>query len=512
MSIATPVEERAASEPPETPRVDHTRQRPGWFLRRIWRTHFYAAVIAAPVLAMFAITGLGILYTQPIQQRTLADLLTVTVGEKQVSYLDQLATAQAVHPELELTQIVPPSAADRATLFEFTDGAADFQQVFVDPYTGETTGTMATGDDIIGLANRLHGNLNTESVTVTLPNMAWVFDRELPTTVAVPISDVVLEIATVWALVLALTGLYLWWPRTSQRKPLLRVRWSKGGRLRWKDVHSTSGVLVSGFLLLFIVSGLSWSNYWGDAFSTAAAKATPNAEFLTPVSTPVEKGALNRVGSRVTWAEQGDLIPGSAVPADGSTSAPIDLETVVQIGNEEGMLPGFSIVPPLDDISDDGTTYGTYVLTNPWPSKQAQSRTLYLDQFTGRTLAESTAADWGAIQRVTDYSVALHMGTQFGVVTRTLVTLGCLAIIVSLISSILMWWKRRPRGRTGLPARQQHRTNRSRAGLGIIALVIALIYPLWGVSLITVIAIDIAAETVLRRRRTSTALTEETTA
>jgi uncharacterized iron-regulated membrane protein len=482
-------------------RPDRRRQASGRFLRRIWRTHFYAAVIAAPVLILFAITGLGILYTQPIQNVTLADKLIVPVGEEQVPYLDQLATAQAEFPELSLTQIVPPAAPDRASLFEFTDGDALYKQVFVDPYTGEVTGTMTTGDDIIGLANRLHGNLNNESVTVTLPNMAWVIDRDAERTIDIPLGDVVLEIATIWALVLSLTGLYLWWPRRSQRKPLLKVRWSKGGRLRWRDLHSTSGVLLSAILLLFILSGMTWSNYWGNAWYTAADKATPNAEFLEPISTPVSKGSLNRVGNRITWAEQGDLIPGSAVPTDGTAPAPINLETVIAIAQEEGMLPGYSIVTPFDDTEGDEPVYGTYQLSNPWPNKQQDSRTVYLDQFTGRTLAESTAEDWGMVQRVTDYTVELHMGTQLGIVTRILATLGCLAIIVSLVSSVVMWWKRRPRGSAGLPPRQQHRTNRGRAGLGVIALAIGLIFPLWGISLIAVIVIDVVVDAVMRRRR-----------
>lgn len=42
------------------------RTAPGKFLRTVWRTHFYAAIIAAPILALMAITGLVIMYTEPI--------------------------------------------------------------------------------------------------------------------------------------------------------------------------------------------------------------------------------------------------------------------------------------------------------------------------------------------------------------------------------------------------------------------------------------------------------------
>jgi uncharacterized iron-regulated membrane protein len=358
---------------------------------------------------------------------------------------------------------------------------------------------METGDDLVGLANRLHGFLNYDQATVMLPNMVWLVDREADPMVEISITNVILEIATIWALVLSLTGLYLWWPRRSQKgKPLLRVRWNKGGRLRWRDLHATSGILVSAILLLFILSGMTWSNYWGSAWYTAADQLTPNAEFTEPVSTPVTKGDLNRVGNRITWAEQGDVIPGSAVPTDGTTPAPLDLETVVTIAQEEGMVPGFSIVTPFDDTSGDEPIYGTFIVSNPWPNKQEESRTLYLDQFTGRTLAESTAEDWGAVQRVTDYTVELHMGTQWGLLSRILITLGCLAVIVSLVSSVVMWWKRRPQGRTGLPARQAYRNGQVVLAVG--ALVIALVFPLWGASLLAVLALDAVVDRIRKRR------------
>jgi uncharacterized iron-regulated membrane protein len=123
---------------------------------------------------------------------------------------------------------------------------------------------------------------------------------------------------------------------------------------------------------------------------------------------------------------------------------------------------------------------------------------VYLDQFTGRTLAESTIEDWGTVARGTDYTVELHMGTQWGLLSRILITFGCLAVIVSLASSVVMWWKRRPTGSTGLPARQKYRNGQ--VTLAVIALVIALIFPLWGASLIAVLLIDVGVSAIAGRR------------
>ena len=48
--------------------------------RTLWRTHFYAGVFAAPILVMFALTGLVILYTQPINDFVQHDKRVVADG------------------------------------------------------------------------------------------------------------------------------------------------------------------------------------------------------------------------------------------------------------------------------------------------------------------------------------------------------------------------------------------------------------------------------------------------
>ena len=89
--------------------------------------------------------------------------------------------------------------------------------------------------------------------------------------------------AAVWVLVLAATGIYLWWPRAIETgKPRLAVRWAKGGRIRWRDLHATTGILVSVVLIGYIVSGLTWSRYWGENWRAVAATLTPPTEIEAP--------------------------------------------------------------------------------------------------------------------------------------------------------------------------------------------------------------------------------------
>lgn len=96
--------------------------------------------------------------------------------------------------------------------------------VYVDPYTAGVKATGHPGDDIVGLANRLHGFLNNNSLKIPLPSIPHLIaPSDNPERFAdVEVGDLVIEVAMGWALVLAGSGLYLWWPRKSQKgKPLL---------------------------------------------------------------------------------------------------------------------------------------------------------------------------------------------------------------------------------------------------------------------------------------------------
>ena len=497
------------SSMPSAKKPDRARQQAGLLLRRIWRYHFYSALFAGPFLVMLAITGLIILYTQPIHDTLGGSMRIVTPSISSVPLDSQVSAAQATHRELSISQVIPPEAVDRSTIVELTDGADYHVDVFVNPFTGEVLGEQESGDDIVGIATRTHGWLNNEALTVTLPSLSHLINPDNPTTVVIAVGDLIVEIAAIWGLVLALSGVYLWWPRKSQHnKPLFKVRWSKGGRLRWRDLHSSVGIVLALILAFFILSGMPWSRYWGGDFSTAASKVTPNAEVTSPSSLTVKTGDVDRFGHRIPWATREDPQSLSSAPT-ADQPARMSWSDISKVAAAEGMLPGYSILPPADSLSDPAhPEYGAFLLSNAWPGRVQDEKVVYVDQFSGRTLATSSSAEWGKIQQVTEWGVQNHMGTQYGLFTRVLMTLGCVLTVVSFVTSIILWWKRRPKGTTGVPKRQARSS--STVGVGIIALVLAVMYPLWGASLIAVLLIDGAIQLVRRRLKKSDPLIQDT--
>ena len=90
--------------------------------------------------------------------------------------------------------------------------------------------------------------------------------------------------------------------------------------------------------------------------------------------------------------------------------------------------------------------------------------------------------------RAFEWGIAVHQGTQYGWMNRTLMLIGCIGVWILAISATVMWWKRRPKGSLGAPKAPPG--PRARAAVLGIVLPLAILYPLTGLSLIAAIGLD----------------------
>ena len=481
--------------------------------RTVWRIHFYAGMLALPVLVLLSLTGLVILYTDPVNNTFGANLRTVVPGSQRLALEEQRTAVMLAFPKLRVSGMTMPAGPDRATVFSMTDDTS-FRDVFVNPYTAEVLGSAKQGSNLIGLANRLHGalNLNDGDETgpkVKLPMLSGIFG-EGPAFIPVPAGEVIVEVFACWALILAATGIFLWWPRKSGTgKALFLPRWSrlrKGGRARWRDLHALPGIVFSGVLVFFVTTGLPWSGFWGENWSFLSKRITPPPTFTVPASGTVQAGDLDRFGNRIDWAVRDAPVPASGVgsrghhhegggsgaagsDASGPRPASLPLDAVARIAETERMQPGYSIALPVDTKDEGGRPiYGSFTLTDAWPARLHTSATVYVDQFSGQTLARMTPYDEGALSQLTSFGIQTHMGTQYGLVTRIAMTLGCLLLLWMAFTAVVMWWKRRPRGKAGLPRRSADAALPK--GLRVAALAMGVVYPLWAASAVLVLLVD----------------------
>ncbi|RYE78079.1 MAG: PepSY domain-containing protein [Myxococcales bacterium] len=213
----------------------HRPRTPGssGLFRAFWRWHFYASFLVVPILLVLATTGLIYLFRFQLEPLLHPDLLRAEAPSAQAiqqPYAAQQKTVEVAHPEATIVSMTEPGAADETTRFSITtaDGAA--RDVFVDPWTADVLGTLNPDTTLSGYAVRLHGEL-----------MAGTY------------GEYVIELGACWALVMALSGYYLFVKGRKARKraPKLRQR------------HALVGAFVGAGLLFLLVSGLPWTALWG---------------------------------------------------------------------------------------------------------------------------------------------------------------------------------------------------------------------------------------------------------
>jgi uncharacterized iron-regulated membrane protein len=466
--------------------------------RSLWRIHFYSGMFALPFILLMSVTGLVILYTDPIQDVTQRDVLSVEArSDEYVSFDRQAAAVQEAYPDGALSDMTPPADEGRSTRFFVDDGSDAGVHVHVDPYTAEVLGETTPGGGVVGLSNRLHGYLNNDAVTVPLPAVAALWDGE-PVMRDYVLGDLVLEILGVWTLVLIGSGLYLFWPRRSRHstgskgtRRLLSVRWSAGGRVRWRDLHGLAGLVMIPVMILTIISGMGWATYWGTNFSSLAEQISPGDPAENTTSTSVTRGDLDRFGNQIPWATGDFEIPASYAPAstDGSAPQPISLDDMVKVAQDEGMRPGYTIAFPVNEVDEAGNPVnGSFTMYNSWPRTTGEARDVFVDQFSGETLDEQRVYGLGPIYMGMDYMVSTHMGTQLGLFSRIFMTLLCVLSIWSAVSALAMFWKRRRPGTLGIPRRPADVRFTWKVVLAAVAL--GIVFPQWAVVALVIVALD----------------------
>ncbi|MBM3799738.1 MAG: PepSY domain-containing protein [Actinobacteria bacterium] len=164
--------------------------------RNLWRVHFYSGIIVAPFLVMFAITGLVIPYTQPIQDGFQSELRRVDRGSTVVSFDEQAATVETNLPEDPIVSMTPPRDSGASTVFGLDSG----RSAYVNPYTGDFLGADETQTTLVRWSNALHGQLNNDSLTIPLPAASALWDGEKVMRDYV-VGDLVLELvgSALWA-------------------------------------------------------------------------------------------------------------------------------------------------------------------------------------------------------------------------------------------------------------------------------------------------------------------------
>lgn len=401
--------------------------------RTLWRWHFYAGLFVIPFILLLSVTGAIYLFKPQIEAWEESSWRNFPI-ENAVAPSQQVGAALAAFPESRLHSYRLPVADSDAALvhLELADGKI-MRDVFVAPQ-GQVVGSLDPDWRIAEAVSTIHGSLLAGKVG------GWL-----------------VELAASWAIVMILTGLYLWWPKGESGKwRLAGVVWPRvKSKAFLRDLHAVTGFWVAGLALVLLVSGLPWAGVWGDAFKAVRAQAG------------WVQGKQDWSTGTAAHAEH-DHAAMLAAEAIGATSVSID--AIVAKAKSEQLAFPVTVAPPGEH----------------WTVKSdAQNRplraTITYDAMTGARLTVERFAHRHPIDRAVGYGIAWHEGQLFGWFNQLIGVFTALALITLTVSGFLMWRRRKPESGLGappapaIPARMR--------GVAAIMLVVALLLPLLALSL-----------------------------
>ncbi|WP_066273585.1 PepSY-associated TM helix domain-containing protein [Hydrogenophaga palleronii] len=432
-----------------------------------WRWHFYAGLYVVPFLLMLALTGLVMVTFTGFQTR-LGPPVTVAVNEQ--GPLPVSVQAQAVldmRSSAALREYIAPATPERASWFVVSRDGVN-EAVAVNPYNAEVLQLVDKDNTWFAWAQKVHGTLLLGDV-----------------------GDRLIEIAAGFAIVMIVTGLYLWWPRGGTRwarvlLPDLRLK----GRLWWRSLHASLGFWLSAVLLVFLLTGMTWTGVWGAQF-VQAWNSFPATKWNAVPLSDASHATLNTGGQHeVPWGLEQTPLPASGSSA-GTAGVPagqaVDLDSIATLAQQLGFSGQHHIQLPQSDT-------GVFTISADTMSGDLGSpthdRTVHVDRYSGRVLAEAAYADYPLLAKAMAVGTALHQG-DLGLWNALLNVLFCAAVVLLCVSGMVMWWKRRPaRGGWRLVAPPAPRNPALWKGGALVMCGLALLFPLTGAVLLAVLLVD----------------------
>lgn len=345
---------------------------------------------------------------------------------------DQIESVKRIHPTATIGLITLSGNSHRTTMIQYREPGKPFRIAFINP-----NDATYLGDD--GLT--LHPFWST-ILTLHRNLLTGYFGR------------ILVELTTGWCIVLVISGIYLWIPKTWRQKGVWWPRWKAHPYAVLRDWHTIPGVYLGLIAIVLCVTGLFFSPIWSEgykqvtgpsgnyplSFTTAPpATDTPLGHSIIPLSHAV-KAAWERFPQHKLMIL--------------SPSKTTDPHAIIVNGNWGPTVVGF----------------------------------IAMDRTSGSVVADNRYEDLPFLSKIRLWVYPLHVGSVAGMPTKVIASLTCLMLVLASITGILMWLKRKRKGDWGFPHRPQNARIPLWGGATILALAVTM--PAVGGSLILVLLIE----------------------
>ncbi|WP_442264645.1 PepSY-associated TM helix domain-containing protein [Tenacibaculum sp. ZS6-P6] len=389
----------------------------------LWKWHFIAGVISLPFVIVLSITGGIYLFKSDVENEVIQGIQKLIPEEKseRLSYDQQWEIAQK-NSKRKLNSVVLDDG-DLST--EFIAGRfGGKQSVYINPYSGELSGTFQAKDTWMYSVRKLHGELLGGKVGTK-----------------------VVELIASWMVVLILSGLYIWFPFVRGIKGVFTVRLKEGKRILFRDLHAVTGFWISILLLIVLAGGFPWTDVFGGNFKKVQQ--------------------WTNTGYPKTWSGRG--------LTSKIREKRLSLDEMISIANAQNLPGEITIGLPKSTKSTFSVTNKTFPL--------AEQKMMHFDQYSGELVKSHSWSDVGVLMKARMWLMAFHQG-EFGGWNWYLMF--AIAVLLTLMSTaaIFSYVFRKQKGKLIMP--KSPKSFKQSYGLVIMILLLGVIFPLFGISFLII--------------------------
>lgn len=456
----------------------------GWFAQLLLRLHFTAGLFVGPFVLVAALSGAVYALAPSIEQGVYRQELTAPSTAAALPLADQVAAAERYvaerHPDDTVAEVRPAPEPGTTTRVMFTEeGLLDSQTraVFVDP-----------GDAAV------RGDLPVYGTSGSLPFRTWISTLHRSLFLG-DVGRLYSEAAASWLGIVSLAGIGLWAfriRRARRKRDLVLPDNRVTGYRRTFSWHAATGAWVLLGALFLSATGITWSHFAGDNVSTLRSALSWQA--------PTVDTALGDPSSAASapGGEHAGHHGGGAMSMLSATTTPEQFDEVLAVARDSGVRAAeVRIRPP----ATAGTAWTVEEIKLSWP---VAMDAVAVDPSTMTAVSEVTWADYPLMAKAAKLGINTHMGALFGFANQVVLLLAALGIAAMVVFGYVMWWQRRPAGARVGRAPAAGALARApwwgTAAVVVVAVGLALLLPVVGVTLLGFLLVDALLVTSRRRR------------
>ncbi len=391
------------------------------FRNIIFWIHLIVGVAAGLVIGIMSFTGVVIAFEKQIIEWAERDVRTVQVPSPDAVRLPVEALVERVRAARTEGQpsgvtVFPDPAS--SVLVNIGRGSV----AYVNPYTGEVLGAGATG-----LRGFFQWNVELHRwLAASGDNRA--------------VGKAITGASNAVFLFLAISGLYLWWPRKwtlRAMRPSLWFRRGLKGKARDWNWHNVMGFWLLPVLVVLTASGMVISYKWASNLVFTLTGNTPPATQGPPgsatVKVPAPEGELPRT-------------PMDALIAEARKTSPTWASVTVRLG---GGGRGAQAAGERGGKAEVDAVALTIRETDAWPPFAAKQ--VSLNPFTGEVAKLEGYADYNSGRKLRTWLRFLHTGEALGLVGQFVAAVASLGGVFLVYTGFALAWRRffpRRRGAT----------------------------------------------------------------